>query len=146
MQEIDDDATVTQLAQSWINIAMGGEKYNDAYYIYQELIDKFRTKTVLLLNGQVTCLVGMGKITEAQELLQEAIEKDPSDYDTLVNLIYVTQIANGKGDVINRYLSQLKNIPNDNIKDLLNDRKRWELELNRICLNYQPLNTSLASD
>ncbi|CAH1100069.1 unnamed protein product [Psylliodes chrysocephalus] len=142
MQDKDDDATLTQLAQAWINIQTGGDKLQDAYYIYQELVDKYGS-TPLLLNGQAVTFIGQAKYEEAEAALQEAIDKDANYPDTLVNFITL-QRHMGKGpEIANRYLSQLKdaNPEHPYIKDL----RQKESEFQRITQQYSPSVTSIPA-
>ncbi|MCL7039985.1 hypothetical protein MKW94_016609 [Papaver nudicaule] len=104
MQQIDEDHTLTQLANAWLNLAVGGSKIQEAYLIFQDFCEKY-PMTGLILNGKAVCCMQMGHFDEAESLLLEALNKDAKDAETLANLI-VCSLHLGKQS--SRYLSQLK--------------------------------------
>jgi len=133
MTEKDEDATITQLAMAWTNLSLGGDKIQEAYYIYQEMIDKLGS-TATLLNGQAVTFLAQGKYSEAEAALNEAMEKDPNNPDTLVNMIVLTQHQGKAPEVSNRYLSQLKDMdPNHSFVLKLNSK---EQDFDRMVLQY----------
>ena len=54
----------------------------------------------MLLNGQSASYIGQEKFDEAEAALQEAVEKDPNNVDTLINLIVLAQ-QTGKSTEVN---------------------------------------------
>lgn len=52
-----------------------GGKYQEAYYIYEEIAQSPSSNTVKILNGQAVCNIHLGKHAEAEALLLEALNK-----------------------------------------------------------------------
>jgi coatomer protein complex subunit epsilon len=111
MQQIDEDATATQLATAWVDLSLGGEKLEEAFFIFSELVEKWNP-TPLLLNGiAATHLHKLDKPDEAkhaEKALLQALEKNPNDTETLVNLVCCSQHLGKSKDIVNRYISQIK--------------------------------------
>ncbi|XP_037959846.1 coatomer subunit epsilon [Teleopsis dalmanni] len=133
MQELSDDATLTQLAQAWVAISLGTEQMQDAFHIYQEFSEKFKL-TPLLLNGQAVVQIGLERYEEAEAALRDALTKKHDDYDTLINMMVLSHLAGKSQEVIGRYWEQLKQFhpKNEFVVDL--DEKSSEFD--KLCLEY----------
>lgn len=113
MQKVDEDATLTQLATAWTHLASGGERVQEAVYIYQDLLERHGA-TDQILNGIALCNLAQGKPEEAERTLQEALSKNPNCAATLVNVIVCSKYRNKQPELVTRYFDQLKKVAPSN--------------------------------
>ncbi|KAE9342157.1 hypothetical protein PF008_g10291 [Phytophthora fragariae] len=106
MKRIEEDSTLTQLAQAWCLTLQSGDKPDEATLHFQELADRFGS-TPLLLNGAAAAFMALKNHVEAERLLLEAIQKDPGNEDTLINLIAVSAHLNKP---THQYIMQLQQV------------------------------------
>lgn len=143
MQEKDDDATLTQLSQAWLNIQLGGEKLQDAFFIFQDFCDKF-SPSLLLMNGQAVCYIGQQKYDDAENVLRECLNRDPNNYDTLINLLALSQQKEKTNSQFNRYLSQV--LDEHKESSLVATYNKKQAEFDRLVQQYGPSNSTAVQD
>lgn len=108
LSEMNDEATITLLIQTYVLLAQGGEeKLQEATNILQLLIEKFG-ETSILLNAVANIAMQQGKFQEAESSLMNAISKKSNDPDTLVNLISCSNHLKRPRDTVARSFNQLK--------------------------------------
>ncbi|XP_011197251.1 coatomer subunit epsilon [Bactrocera dorsalis] len=133
MQEISDDATLTQLAQAWIALSLGTEQMQDAFHIFQEFCEK-HNPTPLLLNGQAVVHLGLERYEEAEAVLRDALTKKHNDYDTLINMMVLAHLTGKSHETIARYWEQLKQFHPKS--EFVADLEKKSTEFDKLCLQY----------
>lgn len=88
MQQKEDDHTLTQLASTWVNLAKGGSNIKEALFTFTDLADKFGTST-LIFNGMAAAHMGQGEFEDAEGCINSALQMNPNDVDSLINLIAI---------------------------------------------------------
>lgn len=71
----------------------GGEKYQQAYYVFEELAQTPSTTTASTLVGQAVAEIHLGRLEEADVALQQALAKDPKHSEALANTIALNVLA-----------------------------------------------------
>jgi coatomer protein complex subunit epsilon len=99
---------LVNLAESWVGLRVGGEKYQQAFYVYEELAQAPSTSSVRSLVSQAVCELHLGRTEEAQAALEQALEKDANSADAIANLLVLNVINGSKSDEFTQKLQSVK--------------------------------------
>ncbi|RWA07982.1 hypothetical protein EKO27_g7128 [Xylaria grammica] len=100
------DSLLVNLAESWVGLRLGGEKYQQAFYVFEELAQAPATSSIVTLLSQAVCELHLGRVEEAQSALEQALQKQPDYADAIANLLVLTVIT---GKDTTEITSSLKN-------------------------------------
>ena len=75
------------------NLPQGGDKYQQAFYVFEELAQAPSTSSIRSLVAQAVCELHLGRTEEAQVALEQAIQKDPEYAEAIANLLVVKLIT-----------------------------------------------------
>ncbi|KAF2822197.1 hypothetical protein CC86DRAFT_331047 [Ophiobolus disseminans] len=91
------DSLLVNIAESWVGMREGGEKYQSAFYVFEELAQTSQSQSPHSLVAQAVSELHLGRLPEAEAALQQAIAIDPKSADTLANLVVLnTLLGNTK--------------------------------------------------
>ncbi|KAK7509732.1 coatomer epsilon subunit-domain-containing protein [Phyllosticta citriasiana] len=81
------DSLLVNIAESWVGLREGGEKYQQAFYVYEELAQAPASQAAQSLVGQAVSELHLGRLPEAEAALQQALALEPANPDALANTV-----------------------------------------------------------
>ncbi|OJK04763.1 hypothetical protein ASPACDRAFT_1877953 [Aspergillus aculeatus ATCC 16872] len=100
------DSLLVNLAESWVGLRVGGEKYQAAFYVYEELASAPGTAAPLSIVGQAVAELHLGRLPEAEAALSTALEKYPDDAEVIANAIVLNVLAGKSAEELEGRLQQ----------------------------------------
>ncbi|KIW15559.1 hypothetical protein PV08_05607 [Exophiala spinifera] len=104
-----NDSLLINLAESWTNLRAGGsEKYQSAFYVYEELASAPGNTSPTALLCQAIAELHLGRLEEAEVALQQAVSSDGADVQAIANSIVLASVMGKKDDVVKGLIEQLR--------------------------------------
>ncbi|OAA47362.1 Coatomer, epsilon subunit [Beauveria brongniartii RCEF 3172] len=101
------DSLLVNLAESWVGLRAGGEKYQQAFYVFEELAQAPATSSIGSLVSQAACELHLGRLEEAQAALDQAIQKAPESADAIANLLVLKVVSGANSDELTENLKKV---------------------------------------
>jgi hypothetical protein len=85
-------------------IVQGGERYQQSFYVFEELAQAPATSSVRSLVAQAVAELHLGRLEEAESALGQAVRTDPKCADAIANLLVLNAIAGKDVEKITGYV------------------------------------------
>lgn len=93
-----NDSLLINIAESWTNLRVGGsEKYQSAFYVFEELATTPGTTSRTALVGQAVSEMHLGRWEEANAALEQAMAMESASVESIANAAVLASVL-GKRD------------------------------------------------
>ncbi|KAL4795424.1 coatomer epsilon subunit-domain-containing protein [Aspergillus venezuelensis] len=100
------DSLLVNLAESWVGMRVGGEKYQSAFYVYEELASSDNTSAPLSIVGQAVAEIHLGRLPEAEAAISAALQRYPDDASLIANSIVLNVLAGKPSEDLEKRLQK----------------------------------------
>ncbi|KAF1815124.1 hypothetical protein P152DRAFT_456175 [Eremomyces bilateralis CBS 781.70] len=125
------DNLLVNIAESWVAMREGGEQYQSAYYVFEELAQAPATQSVKSLLSQAISEMHLGRLEESEAALKQAAELEPENELVKANQLVLLTLA-GKRDEAAKAKPELEK--SGFAQDLAEKKKEFQAA----CERYQP--------
>ncbi|TKA22499.1 hypothetical protein B0A50_07964 [Salinomyces thailandicus] len=127
------DALLVNLAESWIGMRRGGEEYQKAFYVFEELAQAPSSQTATSLVAQAVAEMHMGRTEEADAALARALELEPESRAALANKVALDAMVGRDGEETR---GKLEGVDKEHV--LLADMMAKREAFQEACKKYSP--------
>ncbi|SPN99544.1 related to coatomer epsilon subunit [Cephalotrichum gorgonifer] len=87
------DNLLVNLAEAWVGLRLGGERYQQSFYVFEELAQAPSTSSARTLVSQAVAELHLGRLEEAESALEQAVKAEPQNADAIANLLVLSVIS-----------------------------------------------------
>ncbi|KAL8761705.1 MAG: hypothetical protein Q9184_002209, partial [Pyrenodesmia sp. 2 TL-2023] len=79
------DSLLVNIAESWVGMRVGGESYQTAFYVFEEMAQTPSSTSTKSLVSQAVSELHLGRLPEAEAALNQALQNAPKDIEAIAN-------------------------------------------------------------
>ncbi|KAL8779935.1 MAG: hypothetical protein Q9213_006698 [Squamulea squamosa] len=106
------DSLLVNIAESWVGMRVGGDSYQSAFYVFEEMAQTPSSTSTKSLISQAVSELHLGRLPEAEAALNQALQIEPKDIEAIANAVVLATIM-GKAAEQQQYLEELKKAQSD---------------------------------
>ena len=92
----------------------GGDKYQQSFYVFEELAQAPSSQSAGALTAQAVSELHLGRLPEAETALQQVLQLDADNADALANQVVLDTLL-GKSDEVKQTLGKLEKVQSQHV-------------------------------